>query len=400
MLKPKVLFIVWWYPTDRSPVDAVFVEDQAKALSDSFDVLVLHFSFVNYRMLMFNRSPMRVVRENRAGVNILRYPILLVPRMQTISLYRRATQKAFRHVVGFWGRPDIIHAHVTYPPGWIAMRLGKQNKIPVVLTEHSGPFSALFSSRAATHLIGETLTNVDSVVAVSPSLAAEMHERYPSLQIQVIGNIVPADFFAAAAAGSLDRRPADLSLFSAALLTRDKGFDYLIRAAKLLVERGINNFRILVGGDGPYRKTLEELVADLGIGSHFQFLGMLSRPQVRVQMQKCDVFILPSLHETFSMVVAEAMACGKPVIATRCGGPEYYVDKECGILVNTKDAAALAGAMADFIEGRIHFEPSRIRSRIDGRFGGAAFVKNISELYDPLLSSSIGGKLPESDARD
>jgi glycosyltransferase involved in cell wall biosynthesis len=102
-------------------------------------------------------------------------------------------------------------------------------------------------------------------------------------------------------------------------------------------------------------------------------------------MQQCDVFVLPSLQETFGIVLGEAMSCGKPVIATRCGGPEYVVTPETGLLLNAADPVALADAMERFILGHINYDPTIIRQTIKERFGKEAYLNNISQVYDKFF---------------
>jgi glycosyltransferase involved in cell wall biosynthesis len=111
---------------------------------------------------------------------------------------------------------------------------------------------------------------------------------------------------------------------------------------------------------------------------------MLERDQVRHWMQTCDVFVLPSLGETFGVVLGEAMACGKPVIATRCGGPEFLVTPETGLLVEPGNAAALAEAMEKFISGEISFGSVDLRSEVVRRFGERVFLDNISSIYQQI----------------
>jgi glycosyltransferase involved in cell wall biosynthesis len=76
------------------------------------------------------------------------------------------------------------------------------------------------------------------------------------------------------------------------------------------------------------------------------------------------------------------MACGKPVISTRCGGPEFIVNEENGVLVDVADAKALAGAMADFIQDRVAFDPQTVRASVVDRFSPEAFVRNITAVYE------------------
>ena len=103
-------------------------------------------------------------------------------------------------------------------------------------------------------------------------------------------------------------------------------------------------------------------------------------------MQQCDVFVHPSLSETFGVVLGEAMACGKPVIATRCGGPEFVVTAETGILVKSADARALADAMNGMISGQYVFDSRQIRRSVQDRFGAEAFMRDITAIYEQCWS--------------
>src|ERR1700741_791393 len=138
----------------------------------------------------------------------------------------------------------------------------------------------------------------------------------------------------------------------------------------------MNSFELVIGGDGPDREKLEAQVQSLGVERYCRFLGGLNREQVRERMQQCDAFVLSSLHETFGVVVGEAMACGKPVISTRCGGPEFFVNDENGVLVDAANPQALADAMADFINNRHSFDPQTVRASVVNRFSPEAFVRN------------------------
>jgi glycosyltransferase involved in cell wall biosynthesis len=150
------------------------------------------------------------------------------------------------------------------------------------------------------------------------------------------------------------------------------------------VERGLSSFEVVIGGGGPDREKLEELTKTLGVADRCRFLGALDRDQVKEKMQNCDVFVLSSLHETFGVVVAEAMACGKPVISTRCGGPEFVVNDETGVLVDVAKPQALADAMSDFILERVSFNPQAVRNSVVNRFSPEVFVRNVSAVYDQL----------------
>ncbi|CAN7486977.1 glycosyltransferase family 4 protein [Neorhizobium sp. LjRoot104] len=86
-------------------------------------------------------------------------------------------------------------------------------------------------------------------------------------------------------------------------------------------------------GDGPMRGKLEALVEAMGLADRVRFLGFLPQRDCARVLQQSDVFVMPSIHECGGAVVLEAMAVGLPVIATKWGGPEDYLDDECGVLV-------------------------------------------------------------------
>src|SRR4029079_19216509 len=105
--------------------------------------------------------------------------------------------------------------------------------------------------------------------------------------------------------------------------------------------------------DGPLRGELEALTRSLGIWERVRFLGRKGRPQVADLMQRCEMFVLPSRAEPFGIVLIEAMACRKPVIATRVGGiPEIIEDGQNGILVEPDNPEKLAEAIIRVLKNR------------------------------------------------
>ena len=385
-MRKKILFVPSWYPNPEDPIAGVFIEEQAVALSKEHDVAVLLPKMASWRNVVNPNAPDKSVKKMQSGLPVYHeYTRPLIPHGgETIDYdtFARAAQKGFKRIVEDWGTPDIIHTHVVLPAGWSALGVGRKYGIPVVLTEHSSPFSMHLGTELSRKLVRETLTNVNQIVAISPALAKQLTDFEPNLAIEVIGESVKTDFFVPAAVDKANG--TGKSFFIAARLAEQKGLEHLVRAVHVLLDRGLNSFELVIGGDGPDRQKLEELAQNLNVGEHLRFLGGLNREQVRERMQKCDVFVLSSLHETFGVVVGEAMACGKPVISTRCGGPEFIVNEENGVLVDVADPQALAGAMADFIQGRVAFDAQKVRASVVDRFSPEAFVRNITAVYDRL----------------
>ena len=386
-MRKKVLFIPSWFPNPEDPISGVFIQEQAVALSKYHDVVVLIPGMAAWRNVANRKATDRSSKESQVGLTVYReFARPLIPHgPESIDYgtFARAAENGFKKIVKEWGTPDLIHTHVVLPAGWSAMKVAKRYGIPIVLTEHSSPFSMHLGTELSRKLVRETLTSVTRLIAISPSLAKQLTDFHPGLQIDVIGESVKTDFFVPTT-GASRRNGSGKSFFVAARLSEQKGLDHLIKAVHLLKEKGVNSFDLVIGGDGPDRQKLEQLVANLGIAERCRFIGGLNREQVRDEMQKCDVFVLSSLHETFGVVVGEAMACGKPVISTRCGGPEFIVTEENGVLVDVANAQALADAMSDFIAGRKHFDSQTVRDSVVNRFSPEMFAKNASAVYEQL----------------
>lgn len=384
-MKKRILFVPSWYPSPADPISGVFIEEQAVALSKYHDVAVLLPQMAAWRNVLKSNAPDRSVTKTQSGLTV--YHEFARPRIPhggeqvDYDTFARAAENGFKKIVKEWGTPDIIHTHVVLPAGWSALGVGKRHGIPVVMTEHSSPFSMHLGTELSRRLVRETLTGVNQVIAISPALVDHIHEFQPELPIEVIGESLRTDFFVPAE--SVDKaNGTGKSFFVAARLAEQKGLTHLIDAVHLLTSKGTNSFELVIGGDGPDRQKLEEQAQSLGVGRYINFLGGLNREQVRERMQKCDVFVLSSLHETFGVVVGEAMACGKPVISTRCGGPEFFVNEENGVLVDVANPQALADAMADFINDRMSFNAETVRASVVDRFSPDAFVRNVTAVYE------------------
>jgi glycosyltransferase involved in cell wall biosynthesis len=392
-MRKKVLFIPSWFPNQDDPISGIFIQEQAVALAKEFDVAVLIPGMAAWRNVLNPKAADKSGKETTAGLTVYReFARPLIPHgPESIDYdtFARAAESGFKKVVKEWGKPDVIHAHVVLPAGWSALRVAKKQGIPIVMTEHSSPFSMHLGTDLSRKLVRETLTSVDRLIAISPALAKQLLDFEPGLKIEVIGESVRTDFFVPAVENGAQPERHGKRFFVAARLAEQKGLDHLINAVRLVEDKGLNSFELEIGGGGPDRAKLEALAKELGVADRCRFLGGLNREQVKERMQACDVFVLSSLHETFGVVVGEAMACGKPVISTRCGGPEFVVNEETGVLVDVAKPEALAEAMAEFILDRVTFDPQAVRNSVVNRFSPEVFARNVTAVYEQVW---LGGQ--------
>jgi len=286
------------------------------------------------------------------------------------------------------GRVDLIHAHVGFPAGWIAWQLARRFRRPFVITEHMGPFP--FPSRAFLRVDGSLAERLSAPflasarnVAVSPALMRAMAD-FGITHVSVIPNLVDEERFLPCPRAHSTR---DFVLFSLCNLVEGKGLDDLLKATGRAMAE-IPSLRLVVGGDGPMRGALEALAERLGISERVSWLGMVDPAVTPGLYQNCDAFILTSRAETFGVVYVEALACGKPVIATRCGGPEAFVHEGNGLLVSIGDVPAIASAMVKMARSFDHYRAEDIRSDFMKRFSRPAVVRQLLALYRNVLADT------------
>jgi glycosyltransferase involved in cell wall biosynthesis len=183
-----------------------------------------------------------------------------------------------------------------------------------------------------------------------------------------------------------DRRPGDghFVFVNVASLEHKKGQDVLVRAFAR-AWRVQPSMRLHLCGDGPLADQLRMQCAELGIGDAVVFRGWLTKTEVLRELDASDFFVLPSRMETFGVVLIEALARGVPVIATRCGGPEYIVDGSLGMLIEPEDEAQLEQALLKAFAERAAWEPGSIRETALKRYGSDTFLKNMVQLYNSVV---------------
>ena len=178
-------------------------------------------------------------------------------------------------------------------------------------------------------------------------------------------------------------------LLCIAMHNEKKGLDVLLRAFALL-QNTAPLLKLLLVGDGPLRGELEGLAQALGIANRVQFLGLRGRDQVARLMHGCEVFVLPSRSEPFGIVLIEALACKKPVIATTVGGiPEIVENGKSGILVEPDNPEALAAALTSMLQNEsLRLAMARAgNARVREKFSTENTGSSYEALFDNLLTS-------------
>jgi glycosyltransferase involved in cell wall biosynthesis len=142
--------------------------------------------------------------------------------------------------------------------------------------------------------------------------------------------------------------------------------------------------RLDVIGDGPDSARLQALAAELGLADAVRWHGRVANTTVLARMADAQAVIVNSRVETFSVVTGEALALGRPVIATRCGGPEQMVTEANGLLIPVDDSSALVVALCTVMDEPARYTPEQIRSSIAGKGEPAAIGNAFGLIYDRI----------------
>lgn len=283
------------------------------------------------------------------------------------------------------GAIDVIHAHAAFPAALVALQLADELGIPYVLTAHSG--SALQARIERTALgrraFTDGVSHAAAAIAVSRVLKPRLLEA-GARSVDVIPNVVDEEFFTPGEPPQAVGRPR---VFTLARLVEGKGIAELIEAVTRLRKRGLS-IELRIGGDGPRRREWERHAESQGVRNDVVFLGGLTRTAVRDELRACSCFALASESETFGVVCIEALVCGRPVVATRSGGPEDIVTDENGILVPTRDVEALADGLGTVLARA--YDAEAIREGAVERFGSEAVASALEAVYRRVVSGGAG----------
>lgn len=395
-----ILIIPSWYPTSPHDITGSFFREQALALEKQgckVGVISLQLRSLRNWLSVFTGKYNLNMEVDQGVLTYRKHGMIWFPRIPKLQawLWGKKAMQVFEQYINQNGKPDIIHVHSMLYGGWAAKVISDRFQIPYVVTEHSSSFARGLVTKAQKNLAQPIAESAKKKFAVSGALAKLLTEAFVANNIawEVMPNIAHSRFFNQ----HVEKRGAlkPFVFINIALLTPIKGGRILINAfAKALGSQP--NLELKIGGDGSELAALMSLTNELGIADKVEFLGMLSREQVADQISSVDAFVLSSMYETFGIVVIEALALGKPVIATRCGGPEDIVREEDGILIPTNDEAALAEAMLSLYNNRQKYKSDEIRISCRARYSEPVIAKKLMRAYDEILEKNLQPRVSDT----
>lgn len=280
---------------------------------------------------------------------------------------------------------DIIHSHefmMNVYGAAAALLTGRKN----IMTIHGKNY---YSDNLRRRLAYRLASRISSrVVAVSHDLRHFLTDTIGMRndKVTVIHNGVDIDRFRDNPGADIDPAAPDLNGATVVGTIGNpypvKGHLYLLQAAAIVLQQFPQTLFAIAGKNTPYMSDLLQEASRLGIENNICFLGF--QENIPALLRMFDIFVLSSLQETFSLATVEAMAAGKPVVVTRCGGPEEIVtDGFTGLLVPVKDPEALAEQILKLLQDKATAQrlAEAGQQHVAAQFSLQAMVSSYESLY-------------------
>lgn len=284
-------------------------------------------------------------------------------------------------------KPDVIHIHGTRA-GSLGRLAAIGLKIPVIYTEHLWTKNYKLTSRVANliQLVAlwflDMFTNAN--IAVSQAVKDFMVESQISRpeKITVIYNGIEMPETKAKPFSS-----EEITLGTVGTLNQQKGIQYLIQALPMVIGE-FPKTKLIIVGEGDYKSELEKLVKKIKLQKVVSFSGFVK--EIEKEMKEFDIYIQPSLSESFGLAIVHAMSLGLPVVATNTGGiPEVVTTGKSGILIERESPKALANGILKLLRDKtMAKEMGHLgREEAEIKFNLREMVKEVEEVYEKMAET-------------
>lgn len=416
--KVKHLFVVSsWYPTRQRPSQGIFVQEQHRAFAALFSEWHTTIASWNADTCLSLRSmpswPRQIIRHWRRAPHALpsvlgnlyegQSDILRVSHRlggtKILALQVKSTVEAqFLQARETFGPVDVIHAHAIWPGGLAAYHLAKEYGIPLVITEHTSPFPIPWFLDKSGHLREDFVRAYRQAHVVTVPSTPHMAALQKSgvADVTVLPNMVDERFFQPG--NDLDDGVFRFLSIAVDLADPRKNIKTLLEAFFCMVERQPESQRrrlfLHLGGDASKAGDMVSWTRSHNLHKQVLWLGPLSRERVRDELQRCHCLVVPSLAESFGMTCAEAISCGRPVIATRCGGPEDVIAPPVGIVVDDGKRGTLQEALFTMSQSGRQYRSEDIRAYFLQRFSSQVVLSQLEKIYKRCLEDPNPSRRP------
>ncbi|HEY9168505.1 MAG TPA: glycosyltransferase [Lutibacter sp.] len=371
-----ILIVSRGYPTPKNILSGIFEFDQAKALHSIGHKVV--FAVIDFRSLRrYRKLGFSYLVKDGIKIYSLSIPLGRIPSWLMLFIGKIGLSYLYKRIEKNEGRPDVVHAHFTIIGAFTSILKNKFH-LPIILTEHSSLINKAKLKKSTSFFGRKAFNSCDKIISVSSALSKRIYQHFGK-ESHIIPNIVDTKVFKYN--NKILKR--DFRFISVGNLIEGKGHGLLIDA--FINSKFNKNIYLDIIGNGPLHKHMQIKIDKANVSNQIKLLGRLSRSETAKIMQQSDIFVLASETETFGVVYIEALACGLPVIATLCGGPEDFINKDNGIFIPIKNIVALKEALLYMYSNNHIYNNKEISSKCKKKFNSETIALKLTHLYETIL---------------
>jgi len=379
-----VLHLASWYPNKRVPQEGDFIQRQLQALSIYAPVYVIALLKDQNRLpgtVTIQQDITDNLHETIAYYNSRVTGIQKMDALLSYISYQKYFRRLIREHISKYGKPDLVHVHVAFRAGMLALWLYRKLKIPYIVTEHWSGYKIqdkhgiFFQSAPVKSLIRKILDQAKVILPVSSNLADDIEKHTSNRNIVVVHNVVNETYFNPPETASSEI----FRFLHVSTMGPEKRPELLFTAFKEFSKSRKSGLICLGDIPGNLKGKLKN---DDSGKDHIIFKGVVPYEEVAAAMKSCDCLVITSLFETFSCVAVEALLSGLPVISTRVGIVPDLIDETNGIIIETD--AELVSAMENIWQNKSVYDRQKIAAAQKGKFSYEHIGARLVEVYNSL----------------
>ncbi len=378
-MKKNVLIWAGWYPEHHNDYSGIFIKKHIELISSFVNIRIFSIKHKN-NLLWFKKKN---VQESYGKVSYYFIPsffplkligYFLIPFIEAIH-----AKKKFKHI-------DVFHLHISYPFVIFTLLLDCIKIKKWILTEHWSGYTSFDNSynrlsKIYQYIIQKRLSRFHKISVVSEFLKTELVKQFPHLQkkLLITNNVIESSNYVSHPKNDLTFKFLTISN----LIDNPKNISFLLSVFASIIKEH-HNIQLDIYGEGKDKHKLIEKAKELNLlNIHIFFKGKINNHDIHQVYSNYHAFILLSKFETFSIVTAEALANGLPVIITKCGGPEEFViDGKNGYIVEINDMQATKNAIIKLIKNYHSFDITKIQESIRIKYSTEKIIQQFINLYD------------------
>jgi len=385
----KVFVLPTWHPTKLRPLWANWILPHIEILRENgLDAYVLQLGLDDEPIPENTdpwKQPPRFLTDNHIYVPVPRATKRHQRTRFFYGVFLRKYADRLRELFGMaaerWGKPDILHAHVSLPAGYVAALLGHENSIPVIVQEHYTGFEsdARFWWRMGC-FVRKMGRRIQGFYAVSPGYAKRI-ERTGLVKVTgVLPNPIDTELFQPL---SRVKSETPFQIVTAGNMDWHKGTDLLFEALRNLSGRLDWSLRLF--GDTSNIDQYAQWLDDPDFSARVTLPGKVSQDELVKAYSSSHLYVVSSRIETANVSMLQAMACGVPVVTASCGAPETLIDESVGVAVKPNDPQAFAEGILEVARNAQRYDRKALRRFVEERYSKPVVANMVADAYEKAI---------------